>query len=463
MNRVSTGVPALDHLLQGGYPEGATILIVGRPGSGKTILAHQMMFHNAALGFTSIYLTTLAEPQVKVLKFQQEFSFFDSQKMQKSVIYQDLGYILRKSGPMQALTVIDELLRKYQPKLIVMDTIKTIADIIPSFHEFREFILDLSVRLATWNCTALLLGEYFEEDIEIRPESAVADGIILLSGMEEKKKQKRFLRILKMRGTAYSGGETIFTICQDGIQLFPRLNPEVSTQTYQYSTERLSTGVLSVDELMEGGIPRGSSTLISGAAGAGKTILALHFIFDGLKKGEPGLYVTFEGNPRQVIHTGSRFGMDLQRFFDSGRFHILHVSPMELDVDEHIFKIQQIVKDTGIVRLVIDSISSFELGMADKIKYTDAIWALTDYFRMMGVTVYLTHELPEGNTTELTKHGISYVADNIILLRYIETGFQIKRGLRIVKMRSSKHDTGFHELRIENDTIDLRNIAEIPT
>lgn len=460
MNRVPTGVTALDNILQGGFPEGATILLVGRPGSGKTILAHQMMFHNAADDFTSIYLTTLAEPQVKVMKFQQEFSFFDYDKLQKSVIYQDLGYYLRKAGPLKALTVIDELLKKHQPKLIVIDTLKTIADMVPSFQEFREFILDLSVRLATWNCTAVLLGEYLEEDIEIRPESALADGIVLLSGMEERKRQKRFLRILKMRGTAHCGGEISFKISRDGIQLFPRLNPEVGVQNYQYSTERLSTGLSNIDELMGGGIPRGTVTMISGAAGTGKTILALHFIHDGLKDGEPALYVTFEGNPCQIIHTASRFGMDFQHFYDNGSLQFLHVSPMELDVDEHLYRIQEIVRNSSIKRLVIDSISSFEIGMVDKIKYTDYIWALTDYFRMLGVTVYLTHELQQGNISELTKHGISYVADNILLLCYIEMDFQIKRVLRIVKMRASKHDSGFHELRIENDIINLRDILK---
>lgn len=202
MDRLSTGIKELDNILQGGFPEGTTILIVGRPGSGKTILAHQIMFHNASPEHKAIYLTTLSEPQVKVMKFQQEFSYFDHHKFQRSVFYRDLGSILRKLGPAQALVLIDELLRKHQPRLMVMDTVKTIAEMIPSQTEFREFLLDLSLRLATWGCTALLLGEYCEEEVELRPESAIADGILYLSGTEERNLQKRYLRILKMRGTA---------------------------------------------------------------------------------------------------------------------------------------------------------------------------------------------------------------------------------------------------------------------
>ncbi|MDW7650305.1 MAG: ATPase domain-containing protein [Bacillota bacterium] len=451
MTRIETGIQNLDTILHGGIPEGSTVLLAGRPGSGKTILAHQIMFHNAAPESKALFLTTLSEPQVKVMHFQQEFGFFDKAKFQNTVIYHDMGSIIRKRGAQHAILIIDELLRKHQPRLVVIDTIKTISEMIPSLVEYREFLLDLSLRLTTWGCTTLLLGEYSEEDMNIRPESAIADGIIYLNGVEEKRHQKRYLRILKMRGTNHISGENFFRITDQGIEVFPRLKPDLNDQSYRQTSERISTGLPQLDEMTAGGIPRGSTTLVSGASGTGKTLLALHFIYAGLLAGESVLFVTFEENPQQILHGTSSMGLDLHAFINSDKLHFLYVSPMELNVDEHIFDIQNLAEECGVSRIVIDSISSFELGMTDKVKYTDYIWAMTDYFKVQGINVLLTHEMHDSQqVTELTKHGISFVADNVILLRYLEQGFDIKRYLRVVKMRSSNHANNLRELKISS-------------
>jgi circadian clock protein KaiC len=450
MERVQTGIAALDHLLQGGIPAGAAVLVVGRPGSGKTILAHQIMFHNGSPEAKAIYLTTLAEPQIKVMKFQQEFSFFDASKFQRSVIYHDLGSHLRMGGPSRCLEVLDDLLQKHQPSLIILDTIKTLADMISSVSAYREFLTDLSLRLATWGCTALLLGEYSEEEIGIRPESAIADGIIYLSGTEERQQQKRFLRILKMRGTAFSGGETFFKITGDGLKLFPRLNPELKDQVYDLQTDRrFSTGVAGLDEMTDGGYPMGTTTLLSGATGTGKTLLSLHFAYAGLAVGEPVIYVTFEENPRQIVRDGFRIGLDLQPYIDNGLLQIVHSSPMELDLDEHVFMLQSAVREMEAKRLIIDSITAFEVSVRDPVKYIDYMWSMTDFFKTRGVTVQLNHEVHDSaNVTELTKHAFSCVADNIVALRYIQVGQELRRAVRVVKVRGSAHGITLKELVI---------------
>lgn len=454
LERISTGIDILDGILQGGFPEGSTIMLVGSPGTGKTIMANQMMFRNAAPDYKVIYMTTLAEPQVKVMKFQQEFSFFDDSKFQQSVIYQDLGSVLCRNGPRQALVLIEELLKKHQPRVIIIDAIKSIADMIPSFTEFREFLLDLSLRLAAWGCMSLLLCEYSEEEIEIRPECAIADGIVYLCGTEEKRRQKRFMRIIKMRGTGYSGGEIMFRITGKGIEIFPRLNPVVSEQVYEKSKGRISTGISGLDEMMGGGVLRGSTTLLSGPSGTGKSVLALYFAQAGLGSGEPAVFISFEENPRRIARRAKSFGFDLGAHLDAGLIHFMHVSPIELDVDEHVHKIQVLVQKSGAKRLVIDSISSFEIGMADKNKYTDYIWALTDFFKSLGVSVLLTHEMQDSaNVSQLTKHGISFVADNLLLLCYKEQGPYLKRYLRVVKMRDSGHANVMRELKIDKDGI----------
>jgi len=461
LERISTGIKSFDQILGGGLPLGSTVLIAGCPGSGKTIMAHQIMFHNARPDYKIIYLTTLAEPLVKVIKFQQEFSFFNTNKFQKSVIYQDLGSIMRKHGPAQALLIIEDLLKKHEPGMIIIDTIKTFADITQGITEFREFILDLSLRLTTWGCTTLLLGEYSEEDIEIRPESAIADGIICLYGNEEKKYQKRYLRVLKMRGTNHIIGETVFKITRNGVEIFPRINPLVNSQVYSQLEERISTGVAGLDALMCGGIQRGTTTLVSGSAGIGKTFLALSFAMAGLINGEKTVFVSFEENIEQLIHNCLNLGMDLRHYIQEGLLYFVHVSPIELDVDEHIYHIQKLVSEIQARRLVIDSISAFEIGMSDKVKYTDYVWALTDFFKTQGVSVLLTHEMHNTSTTSvLTKHGISYVADNLILLHYQEEGRDLKRYLRVVKMRSSSHSTEVCELLINQNGLSVATIPQ---
>lgn len=456
MDRISTGVIALDDMTGGGFPDGSSILIVGPPGSGKTILAHQMAFHIASQENKVLYLTTLSEPQVKVMRFQNEFEFYDKDKFQSSVIYHDLGSILRKRGYSQTLTVIDGLLKEYQPRLIIIDTIKTIADMIPSTFEFREFLIDLSLRTATWGCTTLFLCESTEDEIGIRPEGAIADGIVYLSGAEEKKQQKRYLRILKLRGTKYAGGENVFKITDKGIEIYPRLMPDVALQAYENFKIKVSTGIPGLDKMMGGGIPKGTTTMVSGASGTGKTLLSLHFVYNGLQAGESVIYVSFEENINQIIYGAQNLGIHLLPYFVSGQLKMIYVSPMEIDVDEHIFIIQKMVKESGAKRLVIDSISSFEMGMRDKVKYTDYIYALTDYFKTQGVTVLLTHEIHDSsNVTELTKYGISFVADNLILMRFMEQGLEVKRYLRVVKMRTSSHDTTLRELHIDESGLTI--------
>lgn len=456
MDRVPTGISPLDEMMQGGFPKGATVLIVGLPGTGKTILAHQFIFHNATQGKKCIYFSTLSEPPVKILKYQQTFSYFDMNKVGQSIIYRDMGGVLYKEGPKAALALIDKALKQHHPQMIVIDSIKTLSDMIPSVTELRQFLLDLSLRFATWDCTSLLLGEYSETDIQIRPESSIADGIIYLSGLEEHKFQKRFLRILKMRGTRFPGGESSFKITDSGLNIFPRLNPMVSEQTYEQYRERLSTGIPALDEMMNGGIPRGTTTLLSGPAGSGKTIISLCFAHAGLINNESTIFITFEENPQQIISGAIGMKLNIQQYVRSGQLLIIHKSPMELDIDELIHYIQNLVSNNQVTRLVIDSISSFELGIQDKIKYTNYIWAISDFFKAQGVTLFLTHELfNPSRISELSKHGISYIADNLVQLIHRESHYEIRRFLRVVKMRGSAHVTGLQEFSINENGLSL--------
>jgi len=207
---------------------------------------------------------------------------------------------------------------------------------------------------------------------------------------------------------------------------------------------------------MGGGIPKASTTLVTGPSGSGKTMLALSFVLAGIKSGIITVFVSFEENPVQTINNFLQIGQDIRPYIEQGMLHVIYVSPVELDVDEHVYRIQKFVHKVGAGRLIIDSISSFEVGMSDKIKYTDHIWGLTDYFKSHGVTVLLTHEMQTTSTiSALTKHGVSFVADNLLLLTFKEEDKDLNRYLRIVKMRGSSHSTGLKELIIDGTGVSI--------
>lgn len=463
MERIPTGIEALDQLLQGGFPEGASILVVGRPGSGKTVMAHQIMFQNASPSFRALYLTTLAEPQVKVLRFQQGFSYFDQEKLQRSVIYHDLGSVLRRGGPACALQTVTQLLQQHEPRLVVVDTIRAVAEMFTSPMQYRAFLLDLSLQLATWNATTIFLGEYAESEIELRSESAIADGIICLSGTEEKKHQKRCLRILKMRGTAFSGGENCFQITRDGIDLFPRPQPGLIWPTSDRQEDRVPTGIDALDGMSAGGLPRGSTTLISGPSGSGKTVLALHFAMAAIRRGEPAIYVTFEETPEQVLRGARSLGLDLEPAAYSGQFQLIHSPITDMDPDAYLHQVRRLVRELGAARVIIDSVTAFLAGLGDHARWSEYIWILTDYLKGAGVLTLLTQELQDGVlSVGSSGHPISFVADNIIGLRLLEEQAVMRRALRVLKIRGSDHDDTMRELLIRRDGVTLGRPLQSP-
>jgi circadian clock protein KaiC len=438
MRKIQTHVAGLDQIL-GGIPEFASVLISGAPGSGKTILAQNILFNISASGDNVLYLSTSTEPQVKVLRYQQQYAFFNSDLFLKKVLYQDIGGIIRQSGYRQALQKIEELVREHYPVLVVLDSLKALADYLLSPNDFREFVLELNLNLSIWGCTVLLLGEYREEELISRPEAAIVDGIIYLSGTEERKHQKRFLRVLKMRGTGFMPGEHAMFISDEGIKIYPRLRPEVDKQNYALDGTRQPTGISGLDQMMAGGISEGTCTLVSGATGTGKTLLGLSWLCQGCRSNEPGLLVTFDESPAQLIRSAASFGWALEPYINRELLQIYHSSPVEFDADELVYKM--IEKMNGkIKRVVIDSISTFELGMPDKVKYTDYLWGLTDYFKANGISLMMINE-SQGlfEMPRVSKEGISYMADNIVIFQYQRQGLELHRQVGILKMRGSGH------------------------
>ena len=451
-DRVTTGIDALDEVLGGGIPRGSVVFVTGLPGAGKTILSEQALYANGMIEQSVMYLTTLSEPPAKLLRFSKDFRFFRPDLIERTVHYADLGSVLRSNGPHGALKALTALLQEHRPTFLVLDSFRVFREHFNSTQEFRAFASDVVILLTTWEVTALLVGEYTLDDVIREPEFAIADGVLHLSGSDESVRQKRYLNVLKMRGTDAFLGRHYFEIDKTGISLYPRMFPRVSENGAQ-SSERIGSAIPGMSELMRGGARVGSTMLISGGTGTGKTIMALSFAVEAARGGRPALFVTFEEAPERLLENCRTFGWDTQGAIDERLLNILHVSPAELDIDRHAVQIKKAVEELHARVVVIDSVTAFEVVATEGSALKDYIWGLSEHFKRIGVTLILTTEAY--SFFEYAAGGfdrkVSYIADTILLLRLVEEGDHLRRKVNVLKMRGSDHDADLHELRIGPD------------
>lgn len=451
MDRIPTHVPNLDRILYGGLPRNSTLLISGVPGSGKTILAHQIAYGNATPESKALLVTTVSEPMARVIRFTQGFSFFDLAKVGRAVIYEDIGPLLLEGNGERALDHIAELALQHQPTLLIVDSFKAIHDVAESPAGLRRALYQLAARLATLSCTTLLVGEYATDEIAQVPETAIVDGIIELANQPRGLRDYRTLRVRKLRGSGYHAGEHSFRITPEGLVLFPRFVTPAVPEDYVVSQERVPTGVSGLDTLLHGGLLRGTSTLLIGDPGVGKTVTALHFLLHGVRQGEAGVYISFQEDPNQLRQIARNFGWEVEEMQAQQRLEMFYTSPVELDVDEHILKIVASMERVGARRAVIDSITDFQAGTArDHDRYFNYIYSLVQWCKDRNITIVLTHEISQMFSTALTMTGlgISHIADNIILMRYVPSGFEVRRALTILKARGSIHSRAVREYTI---------------
>jgi circadian clock protein KaiC len=447
MRRISTGIAELDLVLQGGLMPGSLAVLAGAPGSGKTILAQQICFANAHPDAKAIYYTTLSEPHSKLVDHLDGFSFFDPGAIGKSVEFRHLASLATGDNVTMA-DVTTEVVRQafeQRPSVIVIDSSKALHE--AEGPGFRKSIYDLASRVAHTDALLLLVGEYELEDIKTAAEFAVADAILYMANDGSGKTDHRWLRVSKLRGSDYLGGRHTFRIGQSGISVYPR--PESTLAPPHGESEgRISSGFPGLDEMMKGGVPTGSVTIVAGPSGAGKTVIGLQFLTEGLARGETCLYVSFQESERQLLDKARHFGWGLADAAASGALMVTHVQPVELGLDVVAAEIRRAAVDSGAKRVVIDSIAELEHS-ADRDRFSDYLWALVGSLRHGGATTILTSETSAffGPAFELA-HGLSYVADNVVLLRYTELESEIHRALVVVKMRESDHVKSLVEFEI---------------
>ena len=457
IRQLPTGVPGLDEILGGGLPEYSFNIIAGAPGCGKTTLAHQIMFANATPERPALYFTVLGEPAIKMLRYQQQYAFFDHATMDAAIRFINLSEVVLKQDLAAVLAAITQEIEASKAAIVVVDSFRTVvrkALNSASEMELQGFVQRLALHLTTWQATTFLIGEYVEGELRDNPVFTVADGLLWLYQSVERNSIVRKLQVMKVRGQESVPGMHTFRITNAGLQTFPRTFGLIGQSGQIKGQRRLSSGVSKLDELMGGGIPEGDSLLLAGPSGAGKSILATQFIAEGLRQGEPGIVAVFEEIPAEYTQRAAMFGFDFDTPLKKGMLQIIYLRPLDLSVDETVHEIVNGVKELGCKRLVIDSLVGFEMALAPGFRtdFRESLYRMIAALTRLGVTIVSTVEVAEEFTSmNLSNFTVSFLADDIVRLRYVSINGELRKMLLVVKMRRSQHSIDMVGYEITSD------------
>lgn len=452
MKRLTTGRGELDAILGGGFPRNAIHIIMGAPGTGKTILAEQLCFANASSDRPILYIATFSEPLQKLLGFLQKFSFARPEKLGTEIVYEYIGEDVR-TQPERVPERVQELLVQHRPKIIVIDSFKALADLMPDLSAWRRRLDTIAGMLTAYDTTTFWVGEYSPAMMSDLPEFAVADGIVELKRIERGSRDERFLRVLKLRGSDFVAGNHALHLSQAGIDAFRRFITPAAPPDYSPVFERLKSGIAHLDEMVATGWLRGTATLVAGPSGAGKTCLGMHFLRAGVDEGEPGLLASFQENPTQLIRMMKQLGWNPEKVLGPGKLDHFYTSPVELQIDTVANEIVRRIEKHGVKRVVIDAVTDLEKGASDPARYREYLYSLTQMFAAHNVTSMLLVEtagLFPGHG--ITGYEVSYMSDNILVLEMLLED-DLTRTIRIIKSRGSGHDGRRHPLRITQSGI----------
>jgi circadian clock protein KaiC len=450
-------VPGLDAVLGGGLPEYSFNLIAGGPGAGKTTLAQQIVFANASAKRPALYFTVLGEPTVKMLRYQSQYGFFDPALVGTAVQFINLSEEALEQDLRVVLDRMVQEVEQAQPGIVVVDSFRTLGSSIveqvaPGAMSLSHFVQRLALYLTTWEVTSFLIGEYGDHE-QRNPVFTVADGVIWLSQVADRNSVVRKLQVMKVRGRAPMPGLHTFRITDNGAQVFPRI-PEQQFDRRAPAKGRLATGVPGLDEMMGGGIPAGDAVMLAGPAGSGKSTFATQFVAAGFHAGESAVVVVFEEYPENYLARAEARGQDFAAMIEAGRLEIMYLRPLDLSVDETLAAILDAVTRLDASRVVIDSLSGFEIALAPSFRedFRESLYRLVGALTATGVTVFMTAETPGGYpNVRLTTDKVSFITDDILVQQFVEIAGEMRKVLAIHKMRGSGHSSEFRVYEISGN------------
>ncbi len=444
-DRMLSGHQPLDAVLGGGLPGNAISLIMGLPGTGKTIIAQQYVFQNGNQDRPAVYFSTVSEPLEKIVRFGQSLDFFRPEAIGTSVLYEDLGATATSQGLTGVARQIAAVLKERQPGLVVVDSFKALHAFADNSGDFRRFLHELTGRLSAYPAASLWLGEYEEGEVGSLPEFAVADAVLDLATDRIGQREIRYLQVRKLRGSGFRSGRHAYRLSGNGVHVYPRLADIPDLTTYDLGTMRMSSGIPALDELLGDGYWPGATTLIAGPSGSGKTLMGLHFVVSGARQGEPGIIATLQENRTQLHRIASGFGWSLS---EPG-VEVMYRSPIDIYIDEWVDDLLRTVERTGATRVLIDSLGDLRIAAPDETRFREFVYSLVQRFSRQGVSTLMTLEMPElFGSDRLSGGAISHLSDNVVLLRYIQDKASISRAMTVIKTRASHHQPSVRRFEI---------------
>lgn len=460
-----TGIVPLDTMLHGGLPSGAAVLLAGASGTGKTVLAMQWLFEGYdKYKEPGIYIS-LTEPVAKSIKNASSMSFFKKELVNPLEIhFTDLRGVIKGMGleekdfTREDIGELVETIRNMAvesgAKRIVLDSITAIGYRLQNKDLIREFVFHLGTVLAQLDANIIMTSEITSDGYSIfGVEEFVSDGIIKLT-------QKRIahggrahqLEVRKMRSTSFDAYPAIFHITNDGLVLYPRVSGDLK---YTVSDQRVSSGIAGLDEMLSGGYFEGSMTVLSGASGTGKTNIALQNAIRAVERGESVVYVTFEESHDHLIKMANAFGWDLAKYEKSGLLKILAWYPEEKYLDEHLSIIKGVVENVNAKYLTIDSLSALDNAFPKEMVRDFSMRIMAAMKKQKVTTLFTIATDALMGSDSVTGLDLSTIADNIIMLRYVEIESELKHGILILKVRGSAHDKKLREMIFSSTGIEI--------
>lgn len=394
-----------------------------------------------------------------MLRYQQQFPFFDIDKINQSVRYVNLAADLLSGDFEQVLQRIDREVRDFGPSLVFVDSFRSVVQSSavgsPGVHGLQHFIQQLGLKMTSWEATTFLIGEYMTPEAESSPVFTVADGILWISQVVHREAMVRKIQVVKMRGQAQKLGLHTFRISDGGIEVFPRAIFEPEPMKIA-GDRRLSLGTPVLDEMLGGGLPAAYSMLLVGPTGSGKTILATQFLAEGVRVGEPGVIAAFEKSPNQLL------SHQLNQLIMQGDVGLIDTRALDLSIDEILHDLTVMIQRMGAKRVVIDSLSGFEIALASVYRenFRESLYRLVAVLTGMGVTVVMTSELEDRYTDlRFSSYGNAFLADAIVMQRYVELRGTMRRVISVVKVRGSAHSKDIRFYDIEQGRLEIEASA----